>query len=75
MRVAAALLVSTVVLCSSPTLAQAQLTGDNCVSLTNTIGAGYSASFSDKQFNALQFRRQLWRSTKEGDLFKIFRGK
>jgi hypothetical protein len=53
MRIAAALSLSAVVLCTSPTLAQ--VTGDNCVSLANTIGAGYSSSFSDRQFNALKY--------------------
>ena len=33
----------------------AQVSGDNCVSLANTIGAGYSVNFSDKQFNAVKY--------------------
>ncbi|HSE37312.1 MAG TPA: hypothetical protein VLG74_08425 [Blastocatellia bacterium] len=39
---------------STSTFAQAP-SGDTCLKLANTIAAGYSTSFSDRQFNALRY--------------------
>ncbi|MEY9748845.1 hypothetical protein ABIF65_008219 [Bradyrhizobium japonicum] len=41
-------------LASTSTFAQAP-SGDTCLKLANTIAAGYSTSFSDRQFKALRY--------------------